>query len=387
MTPAAPAASVLCVTAYPDRPEAETFIGLHAMGFRLRVLAEPSALHYQRIAAAGVPIAPLSITKRCDAKAVRQIRLELDAGAYDILHLLNNKAVLNGLRAARGRPLKIIAYRGIAGNDSFLSLGSWLRYLNPQVDRIICVADAVRRHFLSLRLGPLRVAPHKPVLIYKGHDLDWYRETPVARAALYVPTEAFLVGCIANWRPRKGIEVLVEAFGKLPQEVPVHLLLVGHMDNARLRARIAASPNAARIHLLGYRSDAAAILAACDTAVLPSLKREGLPKAVIEAMAYGVPPIVTDTGGSPELVEPGVSGFIVPAGNVRALTEALQALRIDPARRRRMGKAARERVAMRFSIRTTITQTAALYRELVAERAAEQQAAAAAHTRQTRAGR
>jgi glycosyltransferase involved in cell wall biosynthesis len=364
---------VLCVTAYSDRPEAETFIGLHAAGFDIRVLCEPSALHYGRLEAAGVPVTPLSIKKRFDSDAVRSIRRLLETGRYGILHLFNNKAVLNGLRAARGHRVKIIAYRGIAGNDSFLSPGSWLRYLNPRVDRIVCVADAVRRHFLRLRLGPLHVAPHKPVLIYKGHDLAWYQETPLARAALGVPEASFLVGCVANWRPRKGIEVLIDAVAQLPRSVPIHLVLVGHMDSPRLRRRIATNPHSAHIHPLGYRADAAAIVAACDAAVLPSLKREGLPKSVIEAMAYGVAPIVTDTGGSPELIEHGISGLIVPSGDAHALAAALLRLYADPALRRRMGAAARDRIATRFSIRTTIAQTAALYRELAAELAAERE--------------
>jgi glycosyltransferase involved in cell wall biosynthesis len=244
---------VLCVTAFSDRPEAETFIGLHRLGFDVTVMTEPAALHVERIRAAGVRVLPLHIARRFDAAAVRAIRAEIEQRGPAILHLFNNKAVQNGLRAARGYRLKIIAYRGIAGNDSLLSPASWLRYLNPRVDRIVCVADAVRRHFLDLRLGPLRVPPAKPVLIYKGHDLDWYRATPLPRAAIGVPSDGFLIGCVANWRPRKGIEVLVDAFGRMPPEAPCHLLLVGQMDGAKLRAQIAAHPRRERIHLLGYR--------------------------------------------------------------------------------------------------------------------------------------
>lgn len=358
---------VLCVTAHSDRPEAETFIGLRALGFDLHVMCEPQALHWARLEAAAVPLMPLRIERRFDRAAVRSIRAELDAGSYEILHLFNNKAVLNGVRAARGRRLKIVAYRGITGNDSFLNPTSWLRYLHPRVDRIVCVADAVRRHFATLRLGPLRVPAHKPVLIYKGHDLAWYRAVPIDRATLGVPAHAFLIGCAANWRPRKGIELLVDAFAQLPHDVPAHLLLIGHMDAKRLRARIAAHPYRDRIHVLGHRADAPAIIAACDAAVLPSLRREGLPKSVIEAMAYAVPPIVTDTGGSPELVEPGVSGLVVPAGDAPALAAAFVELYRDPIRRRRMGEEARRRIATAFSIETTIAQTAALYRELAAE--------------------
>ena len=80
----------------------------------------------------------------------------------------------------------------------------------------------------------------------------------------------------------------------LDQPVCVHLLLVGHMDAPYLNKRIAVSPVADRIHKTGHRVDAPSLSAACDVFVLPSIRREGLARALIEAMAYGVPGI--DTG-------------------------------------------------------------------------------------------
>jgi glycosyltransferase involved in cell wall biosynthesis len=360
---------ILCVTAHSDRPEAETFIGLRARGFDLRVLCASGAPYYRRLEAAGVPVAPLDIVRRFDGAAVLRIRAELTGSTrYRILHLFNNKAVLNGLRAVRGLDdIKVVAYRGIVGNDSFLSPASWLRYLNPRVDRIVCVADAVRAHYLRLGFGRLRVPPRKLVRIYKGHDLEWYRDPPADLTLAGVPAGAFVAGCVANWRPRKGLETLVRAHALLPAELSIHLALIGRMDGRSLAREIAASPARDRVHLLGYRRDAPAVIAACDAAVLPSRKREGLPKTVIEAMAYGVPPIVTSVGGSPELVEPGDSGLVVPPGDANALADALLELYRQPERRREMGKRARRRIATHFSIRATIEQTARLYEELSAE--------------------
>ena len=248
------------------------------------------------------------LRKRFDREAVQRLRGELTQGGYDILHLFSNKALQNGLAASRGLPVKIVAYRGIVGNVSFFSPVSWLRFLNPRIDRIVCVADAVRDYFLQMRPKFLRLPPERLVTIYKGHSLDWYRAAPADLTALGVPAGSFAIACVANYRPRKGIEVLVDAFGRLPAEA--HLLLIGAgMDAPRLARRIAASPAADRIHVLGYRSDAPAMTAACDVFVLPSTKREGLARSLIEAMAYGVAPVVTDCGGSPELVVHGVSGL------------------------------------------------------------------------------
>jgi glycosyltransferase involved in cell wall biosynthesis len=358
---------VLCVTSHSDRPETETFIGLRELGIDVRVLCAPRARHYERLHAAGVPVAPLELTARFDRPAIAEIRRRIDADGIAILHLFNNKAVLNGLIAAKRRSVKIVAYRGIVGNVSYLDPLSWMRYLNPRIDRIVCVAEAIRRHLLDLHLLGLRIPPRKVVTIYKGHDLTWYRDTPADLHPLGVPEGAFTLGCVANYRPRKGVEVLIDAMSLLPEDAPIHVLLIGDMQSRRLLAKIAASRSVSRVHVLGYRNDAPAVVAACDAAVLPSLSREGLPKTVIEAMAYGVPPIVTNVGGSPELVAHEQSGLVVPPGDAPALARAIERLWKDPALAKTYGRAARHRIETHFSIEETVRQTAQLYRDVLEE--------------------
>lgn len=357
---------LLCVTAHPDRPEAETLIGLRARGFTVHAFCSPRARRYARLDESGVEITPLDIRGKLDRNAVSRIRSKLRSSRYDVMYLVTNKAYTNGLIAARGSAVKIVGYRGIVGNESFLNPISWLRSLNPRVERVVCVAEAVRRAYLDMRLGPLRVPASKPVTIYKGHDLAWYRDPPAERESLGVPADAFVVCCVANWRPRKGIEVLIDACTRLPDDV--HVLLVGNMDAPQLDRRIAASPCRERIHRLGYRDDAAAVAGACDVAVLPSLRREGLAKTVIEAMAYGVPPVVTRVGGSPELVVDGDTGLVVEPGDSDGLAEALLKLRADPELRRELGRRSRERLAAHFSIDATVARMAALFEDVAAQR-------------------
>ena len=123
-----------------------------------------------------------------------------------------------------------------------------------------------------------------------------FRPRLLVGAALVI--SLFTVAVVANYRPRKGIEYVIDAARYLPDGVPVHFLLVGgDLDRPELARRIAASPMADHFHVLGFRRDAPAITAACDTSILASVKREGLPKTVIESMVYAVPPVVTDTGG------------------------------------------------------------------------------------------
>ena len=359
---------VLAVTTCSDRPEAETFIGLKQKGVDIEVMCSTESLFYQHLKDSGVTVTDFEVRGRIDLPAIQAIRRRLTAGRFDILHGFNNQTISNALLAATGLPVKVIAYRGIVSNVSFFNPGSWMTYLHPKVDHVICVAEAVRQYFLNMRFLWMRLPPEKFITIYKGHSLDWYQAQPKDLSEFGIPEHAFVVGCITNYRPRKGIEVLVEAARYLPPDAPVHFLLVGHMGSAKLAKHIEQSPMKNRIHLTGYRLDAPALMASCDAYVLPALRREGLPKGVIEAMAYGVPPVVTDSGGSPELIEDGISGLIVPPGDPGAIGAALRQLLDQPDLRRRMGKNAQKRIRTHFCIEDTINNTLILYKQLVPER-------------------
>jgi glycosyltransferase involved in cell wall biosynthesis len=357
---------VLCITEDPDRPTTAMFAGLKHAGVDLTAICPRGAERCSWLETQGVRLLDIPLRRQFDREAVRRLRRELEDGRYDILHLFSNKALQTGLAASRGLPVKIVAYRGIVGNVSFFSPVSWLRFLNPRIDRIVCVADAVRDYFLKMRPRCLRIPPERLVTIYKGHSLEWYRAAPADLRTVGIPEGAFTIACVANYRPRKGIEVLVDAFGRLQDSWQAHLLLIGGgMDAPALTRRLASSPAADRIHVLGYRADAPSLTAACDVFVLPSTKREGLARSLIEAMAYGVPPVVTDCGGSPELVVDGACGLVVPVQDEEALAAAIARLHSDAALRRRFGDAARERIRVDFKIEDTIARTHALYIGLV----------------------
>ena len=313
------------------------FIGMREAGIDLRVVCPPDNANFGVLEAAGVPLLDIPLKKNFDRDGRARLREELSRGRYHIVHTFNSRALTNGLHAARGLPVKVVAYRGIVGNQSFLDPMSWQRYLNPRIDRIVCVCEAIRRWFLEMQPAFLRMPEARPVTIHKGHKLEWYSAPPVDLTAAGVPAGAFTIGCTAAYRPRKGIEYLIEAVELLPADVPAHLVLIGNMDARRLTRRIERSPARQRIHRVGFQPDAPQWSAACDVFCLPSVKREGLARAIIEAMAYGVPPVVTDSGGSPELVVDGQSGFVVPVRDAMALARAFEKLYRDAALRARFG--------------------------------------------------
>lgn len=356
----------LWITSHKDtlnsiRPEAEILLGLARAGVECEIMTQGDSVYRPVMEAAGIRVIDFVPRHKFDRGAVDVIRDALIAGRHDILHLFNNKAIASGVMAARKLSVKVISYRGQTGNIHRYDPFCWMTHLNPRIDRVVAVADAVRDDLRELRADPEHV-----VTIYKGHDLSWYTDTPADLSEFGIPDGAFVVGAVANYRPRKGIEVLIEATHHLPQHAPIHVLLIGaDMDKPKLKSLIDASPMRRRIHVAGFRADACALIAACQASVLAATKREGLPKTVIEAMVYGVPTVVSDTGGSAELVVDGETGFIVPPGDAVALARALQYLFEHPTEAAAMGRQARERIDRHFNIRDTIAETLRLYQNIV----------------------
>ena len=128
----------LCVTESADRPTVASFIGLHNAGIDITVVCPSDHPNHKTLTDAGVPTVDIRLPRNFDKDGIAALREELVRGRYHIMHTFNNKAVSNGLRACKGLPVKIICYRGIVGAVSFLDPMSWMRYLNPRIDRIVC---------------------------------------------------------------------------------------------------------------------------------------------------------------------------------------------------------------------------------------------------------
>jgi glycosyltransferase involved in cell wall biosynthesis len=168
-------------------------------------------------------------------------------------------------------------------------------------------------------------------------------------------------------RSRKAVAVLLAAMPRVLAAVPkCRLVIVGDGEQgAQVAAAVRARGLAAHVELAGAlpRPAAMARLAEADVFCLPSIY-EGLPLAILEAMAAGLPVVATAVSGNPEAVEDGVTGLLVPAENATALADALIALLADPERRRAMSEAARARIAERFSIGLVAAEHLALLRGL-----------------------
>ena len=357
---------VLAVSANFDRCESSMLLSLANEGkIELSIFTEPNARYNEVFNDAKVSITKYegNFHSRFDLKTLLKLRKILKDGNFDVVHLFSARAVSNGIIAAIGLSSKLVAYRGTMGHLSRFDPSSWLSFLNPRLNKIICVSHAVERY-----MAEVGVPKKRTITIHKGHRIEWYqssnRTRKDIRKELSLPNDAVVVSCVANIRPVKGVDILLKAFSQTPKSKDLYLLLIGDIRDKRVESLIASSPNKERIITTGFRNDATDLIAASDIFTMPSIAREGLAKAAIEAMSKGVATIVTNVGGLPELVENNVSGIIIPPSDPTALAEAILRLTEDLTLRDRLAKAGPNRIEKDFNLAMTIEKTFGVYQEL-----------------------
>jgi glycosyltransferase involved in cell wall biosynthesis len=175
-----------------------------------------------------------------------------------------------------------------------------------------------------------------------------------------------LLGGVGRLDEAKGFSDLLGGVAILAREHPdLALVLAGDGPlRSPLIERAEALGIADRVHFVGYRRDVREVYEALDIFVLPSLC-EAMPKALIEAMAMGLPTVGAAVGGVPEVIVPGVTGFVIPPRAPRALAEALRPLLTSAPLRLRMGEAGRDRVECHFDAKETARRTIEVYREML----------------------
>jgi len=203
-----------------------------------------------------------------------------------------------------------------------------------------------------------------------GFDLERFRPDETARERLHaqlgLPRQATLIGFVARFDPMKDHETFFRAAEALAaKEDSVHFVLAGDgmvASNPQVSALVNAKLRD-RVHLLGRREDIPRLLAALDIATSASAYGEGFSNAVGEAMACGVPCVVTDVGDAEQIV--GGTGEVVPPGSPELLSEAWKRL-VDMGRekRKRLGEQARARVVEKYEIGAVVRRFEDFYRGL-----------------------
>ena len=302
------------------------------------------------------------VKHRFDFSAVRSLSARFRKDPPDLIYAPNNRTLAVALMATRSLATKVVGYRGTVGHIRHYDPASLVTYLHPRLAGIVCLSKAVEEYLVNMRIKA------KMLTAYKGFDVEWYKSDVAADLSEFeFPENAFIIGFTGNIRPVKGIDMLLKALVQLPSNSKIRVLLVGEVRCKRVKRMLRNPIYSARVHLAGFRSDACQLMGGCNAFVMPSINREGLCRAVVEAMAQSVPPIVSDAGGMPELVEASVSGVVVPPSDPEALSKALYDMEQDVDGCRRMGAAAELRIKKHFTIARTTDCMEELFRSVIDE--------------------
>lgn len=245
-----------------------------------------------------------------------------------------------------------------------------LRALNRLTARFVANSCAVRDYTVAVegvdssRIDVIHNAIDTDRFGPAGFDRDRSR-----RAALGLPSEGLLVGCIANLRPVKNVDGLIRSFMRaraLFTSTPVHLAIVGRGDlEPELRALATSLGLGEAVLFLGARQDTAELARTFDIAVLPS-HAESFSNALLECAAVGSACVATDVGGNRELLaaEGRELGVLVPPRDEEALAAAIAQLASSETERQRLGQAAASFVKDRFSIPVVLERWYSLFEAL-----------------------
>lgn len=234
---------------------------------------------------------------------------------------------------------------GVAHVRDILGVSAARRDRLAGLDHVIAVSEAVRTWLLGLGVPGERLSK-----IHNAVDADRLFEEASQgslRRELGLDPDALLVGCIGQIALRKGQDLFLEAAARLARGSPrTRFVIAGERysrkDESRrfedgLHARAVTAPLAGRVHFLGYREEIESVLADLDLVVIPS-RQEPLSRVLLEALAVGVPAVVTDVGGSAEILGDSGAGRLVPANDPAALARAMEVLLESDGERHEMSR-------------------------------------------------
>jgi glycosyltransferase involved in cell wall biosynthesis len=241
------------------------------------------------------------------------------------------------------------------------------RLARPFTSAFVAVSPSERDVAVHERLVPA----DKIVVIPNAIEPEWLAPIPSAReemrAELGIPDSAVVVGCVARLTPQKDPESLVRAVGEVivRTKTPVYFVWVGDGELAdRVGRLVHESGHEERYRLVGFRRDVRRVMCCFDVFALTS-RYEGMPYALLEAMALGLPVVATDVIGTRDVVENAVNGFLVPPASPSATAAALLPLVESRALRAEIGRRGHATVAERYTLDAMTGRLESLYAEVV----------------------
>lgn len=308
------------------RPEVAKYIYLAQHGFNVTIMGHKDGVFVQELLQNGIDIIDTQYKSKISFKLIKEIRSVIKSKNIDLVYATASRTISNAIFACMFTHVKLITYRGTTGGLYWHDPSSYLNALNPRVNGVICVSEAVKKSINSKLLSKKT----KTVTIYKGHDLKWYNIPPNDLTEFGSSVENFNVAFIGNIRPHKGLKYVLEALSSLSELTKLHILLIGDkIEEEPYISLIENSNMKERVHVTGHRNDVPAILQSCNLLIHASTRKEGLPRVIVEALACKTPVIASDNESNLEIIEDGVNGFIVPKKDPVAIADKIKLLYND----------------------------------------------------------
>jgi glycosyltransferase involved in cell wall biosynthesis len=322
--------------------------------------------------ARGIPAQRLPIARNADPLLYRRLRAALAALKPHIVHTHLLHADLYGIPAARtlrfdGRRPRIVSGRH---NDDAFRLKSDQRLINRQLWRMtdagIAISEAVRQFSIDVE----GARPDQIRTIHYGYQPPPFDPAlrPAVRAELGLNPEQIVIGVTCRLIEQKGLPYGLRAFAQVAGEFPAATLVI--TGDGELRGALEAQTRelgiADRVQFLGWRPDAARVMAAYDLFLMPSLW-EGFGLVLLEAMAQAIPVVGSRVSAVPEVVADGETGLLAAPRDVDTLAAHLRRLLADAPLRRHMGLLGQDRLETEFSVAKMTDSVLALYEELTAK--------------------
>lgn len=343
-------------------------LGLAAQGHRVELAGCPEGQLRRRAQEVGLVFHPLPMAGPWDLRAVWRLARLLRREGFDILHTHSSVDSWVGGVAARTAGVACVRTRHLSAPVSTHPLN--FVYRLPQA--VITTGEGIRRHLVE----DYGLFPERVFSIPTGVDTMRFRPRepdPELQAELGLSPEEPVVAMVAVLRSWKRHDLFCRmARMLLDQGQRARFLIVGdgpgrervggYLDELELRPAVI---------MTGHREDVERILSLCTVVVLCSDRNEGVPQAVLQAMACARPVVAAAAGDVPQVVRDGQTGLLVPPGEVEPLARAVQRLLEDAALRRRLGEAGRRLVEEHHSLAAMLAATEEVYARVLAGRGAK----------------
>ncbi|HEX5483571.1 MAG TPA: glycosyltransferase family 4 protein [Terriglobia bacterium] len=309
--------------------------------------------HQEGIATLGLPLSGIR-----GLRSIAKLRQMLRSEKFQIIHAHDGRGQTLSWLASAGLPVWRIASRRV----TFIPRGRTLHHLkyNRGCHGVIAVSKFIRGLLIRSGISPSKIAVI-PDGIYFPVKLPDADERKQIRAGFGLDEADFVIGHAGAFTPEKGQEIALQAFKLLEQRLPqARLVLAGE---GPLLETLQEKWRSTKVRFLGYVNNLSPFMNCLDLFIMPSLS-EGLGSAALIAMAHGVPVVASRTGGLPEIVVDGKTGWLAEPGSAANLAERIAAVAVDRRLMEKTGLAARE-IAQGFTSDIMAARTKDFYQNVV----------------------